>query len=177
MDRVIDSRESFGQYLEAAGPGPHAEQARQLLGAEQLAALGKRWSGTLLTAAVTADDVRQVLGVPDRQTKGSLGYALSQRPGYLYTFVFDLSRGNHLSSSGFERIEPRPIFGVNRHATSSQEVVLSLMDAGATMSEAKAHLGEPLRVYGWWPVEILEYSDGLELTFRHRILERCTNTR
>ena len=176
MDGTVNPRESFGQYLEASGPGTRAEETRRLLGAETVATLRLRWNGRLLNNTVTPDEVRRALGVPDRETDTTLGYILPQRPGYLYTFVFDFSRGHHLAGSGFERIEPIAPMGADRRSDSLDEIVSSLMNSGSTMSEVRAQIGVPAKTYGWWPIETFEYTDGLELTFRHGILDQYSKS-
>ena len=166
----MSARQSFGIYLETAGPGNAAARMRREVGSVAARALYERWSGRIIDLRTTPEDVIAALGPPDDEDELTLSYALPTRVGYLYSFSFaDDSHPRRLRSSGFRRVDGRGTANVD--ATARRELPRKLAEAGATADEVRSWLGSPAREYGWWPVEAWEYPDGLILQLRHAVVE------
>jgi hypothetical protein len=163
----MDVRQSFGLYLETAGPGEAAHAMTRRHGVAGVESLHERWSGRLMGFDVTAEDVLAALGPADEHSDRSLRYALPTRPGYRYAFQFS-SPGGGLRCSGFVRNAPisTPIDAHSDPAT----LIRTLAEVGATSDELRSWLGEPTSTYGWWPIEMWEY-EGVSLQLRHGVVE------
>lgn len=153
-------------YLATSGPGARAERARLRSREAERAAAHASWSGRLAVGRAKRAELLALLGAPDRERVDAIGYELSGWPGYAYELRFAAS--GVLLGSGFERVGARPELPAVRDRREWPGV---LARAGATRAEVHALLGEPAADVGWWPIESLDYGEGVVIELRHGIVE------
>jgi hypothetical protein len=164
-------RTSFWLYLESAGSNKNIQELKQKYGQESVVAAQEFWSGRILNPTTTREHVEALLESPDYFDSSILAYYLPQRPGYHYVFEFDPNR-NLLLNSGYRRIGSPLDFSLPPLGSEALKVYISsLVEISATASEVELYLGIPTNKYGWWPIEVWEYSNGICLTLRHRLVE------
>lgn len=164
----VNARASFAMYLETAGPGEAAERMRRWCGPTALRDVQDFWSGRLTGPHATVERVLEMLGPPDDQGDSILRYELPTRPEYVYTFEFG-SPNRNLRWCGFRRSGALPVPWVRE--SDPVQFAGELARTGATAEEIRTWLGAPAREYGWWPIEVWEYVDGLVLQLRHGVVE------
>ena len=157
----VTARCLLGIFIECAGPGERAQQARARFTPANQENAQSFWAGELTVLRTTRDEILNRLGTADIVKEHRLAYDLHTRNGYLYEFRF--TTDGRLVGSGFIRTtEP-----------SIPNLMLPdvLADLGATADEVHKCLGSPIKETGWWPISTLEYSDGLIVELRHEVVE------
>jgi hypothetical protein len=166
----VEARDSFALYLAISGPGPAAVRARREAGVEAVIRAVERWTGKLVFGD-TRDEVVAALGPPDVDEPGALIYRLGNRPGYGYRFQVDRAHGL-LTTRGFVRLGEPPAAPAQPHSPDQHGgYVAALARIGATQEEVARWLGAAKDWYGWWPDEVWVYPDGLEIPFRHGVVD------
>lgn len=157
----------FGMYLETVGFGVSAHKFREKIGEEATKSLHSVWSGQIVVGQTTPDSILALLGHPNYYTEKTISYLLGQRTDYCYTFTFD-SMCQVLVEHGYQRI--KKLVQPAEKDTKWQAYLNYLTTEGATTHEVMKWLGEPLDRYGWWPIEIWEYTNQRQIHFLHGIV-------
>lgn len=160
----MNDRLSFAIFLETAGPSGNAGRWQRHFGDAAVEASCTSWSAKILGPQTTRENVQVALGPPDFHDDFTVSYLLPTRHSYVYTFEFDPKSGR-LMESGFQRVMTRV---ETSDPTEHRDKPGTL---GATSTELRARLGEPINKNGWWPWETWEYPGGLTLQLRHGIVE------
>jgi len=165
-----EARRSFALYVETAGPGRAAAQARARAGDPAVTEARARWSGVVLGPAVPRARVVEALGPPDLHDEGTFAYVFPERAGYAFTFAYDACGVQR--SAAYRRLAPPPEFAAPPASRGEGDAYVRRLAAlGTTQEELTARFGEPEVVVGWWPLETLRFPNGLEVEVRHGVVE------
>jgi hypothetical protein len=156
----------FGVYLETVGTAISARTCRAIIGEQATIALSAVFSGQIVVGRSTLGSIVDLLGKPHSCTMVSMSYLLEQKPDYAYTFTFD-SECHLLTEHGYQRTNP--LIQPSQSDSDWQGYLHCLTTAGATTHEVIRWFGKPINRWGWWPIEVWEYSHQRQIQFIHGI--------